>query len=109
MRAHYWGPVLVVVVNGNVDADAAVVLGTQLRKLQRESDLLIDLWDVTSMDPVAIDTLAGAKHRADAGGWGFAIVADPEGPCAEALAAHQGDLLKPFRSRKAARDAFQAS
>ena len=109
MRAHRWGSVLVVVVSGPVDADAAVVLGTQLRKLQRETDVLVDLWDVTELDSVAIDTLAGAKHRAADAGWGFAIVADPESPCAEALAAHAGDLLKPFASRQAARAGLQTS
>ena len=110
LRSHYWGPLLIVVVSGEIDSKGAALLGSQLRELQIANDVVVDLWDVTEMDAAAVASLEAAKRRADAGGWGFALVADPAGPCDEALKAAGIDgALAPFPSRQAARAALQQS
>jgi anti-anti-sigma regulatory factor len=109
MRSHYWGALVVVVASGDLDGDGAERLGPLLRKLQRGTDLVVDLWDVTYCGPEGVTTLKMAKARAHEAGWGFAVVADPAGACAEALTA--ADLIKDiptFAYRHAARAAIQS-
>jgi anti-anti-sigma regulatory factor len=97
-----------VVVTGPVGAENAVMLGSELRKLQRECSVVVELWDVTAIDEVGVFALTAAKRRADAAGWGFAVVADPAGPVTEAIeTAGATETLKPFTSRKTARRALQ--
>ena len=108
LRSHWWGPLLMVVVSGPVDAEDAVALGTELRKLQRECDVVVDVWDVTEIDEVGVFALTAAKRRASNSGWGFALVADRSGPVAEALErAGATDALSPVSSRKEARRVLQ--
>jgi anti-anti-sigma regulatory factor len=96
-----------VVVSGEIDAERAVALGSELRKLQRECDVVVDVWDVTEIDEVGVFALSAAKRRANAAGWGFAVVADATGPVAEAIEiAGATDTLKPYTSRKRAREAL---
>lgn len=107
IRSHYWGALVVVVVGGDLDAEGAARLAAHLRRLQRGNDLLVDLWDVTRCDSEGVAALEAAKHRADVAGWGFAIVTDPAGPCAEALEA--GDVasaIPTFSDRRDARAAL---
>jgi anti-anti-sigma factor len=105
LRSHYWGALLMVVVAGEVDAASAMLLASELRKLQEGNDLVVDLWDVPHIDSAAVTALDTAKRRADAAGWGFAVVADPAGSCARAI--EHADGLRPFPSRQAARAAMQ--
>ena len=105
LRSHYWGALLMVVVAGEVDAASAVLLGSELRKLQEGNDLIVDVWDVSRIDTAAVAALDTAKRRADIAGWGFAVVAEPGGHCAQAI--QQTNGLKTFASRQAARAALQ--
>jgi len=80
-----------------------------LRKLQRGNDLVVDLWDVSLCDADGIAALQMAKARADEAGWGFAIVADPQGPCVEALESNGfAEEIPTFADRHAARLALQS-
>jgi anti-anti-sigma regulatory factor len=97
-----------VVVAGRCDAACAPSLSAHLRKVRRETDVVVDLWDVAHISPPVVGVLAEAKQSADAEGWGFALVADPAGPCIEAIeAAGEADTLRPFASRQDARRALQ--
>lgn len=108
MRSHWWGPVLMVVVSGPVQAESAVALGAELRKLQRECDIVVDVWDVSEIDEVGVFALTAAKRRAHAADWGFAVVADPAGPVTEAIEeAGATETLNPVSSRKEARRVLQ--
>ena len=107
MRSHYWGALVVAVVSGALDGKGAERLGPFLRKLQRGNDLVVDLWDVTHCDADGLAALKVAKARAVEAGWGFAVVADPAGSPAQALAA--AGLMKEiptFADRRAARAAL---
>jgi hypothetical protein len=87
LRSHYWGVLVVVVASGELNADGAELLSSYLKRVQLDNDVVVDLWDVTMCDPEGIATLEAAKARADEAGWGFALVADAEGACVEALEA----------------------
>ena len=52
LRWHRWRDVWIVVVNGEVDVDAAVEMGRRLARLQRASAVFVDLWKVTFLDPL---------------------------------------------------------
>ena len=110
LRSFYWGALLMIVVTGRVDHESAVLLGSELRKLQREAHVVVDLWDLAEIEEVGVFVLTAAKRRADASGWGFAIVADPNGPIVEAIeAAGATETLKPVASRKQARQVLELS
>ena len=107
LRSHYWGAFVVVVASGALNAEGAKRLGSHLRRLQRGSDVLVDLWDVTSCDSAGVAVLEAAKRRADAAGWGFAVVSDPAGPCIEALeVAGIASAIPTFSDRHDARAAL---
>jgi hypothetical protein len=108
LRSHYWGVLVVVVAAGELNAEGAGLLAAYLRRVQLDNDVLVDLWDVTSCASEGIATLEVAKERADAGGWGFAVVADPDGPCVEALeAGGVTDKIATYTDRHTARVALQ--
>jgi anti-anti-sigma regulatory factor len=107
LRSHYWGPLVVVVAAGDLDAEGAARLASYLRRVQRDNDVVVDLWDITRCDPEGVATLEAAKERADAVGWGFAVVADPDGPCVEALQASGAAHIPTYADRRAARAALQ--
>lgn len=110
LRSHYWGALLMVVVTGRIDHENAVMLGSELRKLQREAHVVIDLWDLAEIEEVGVFVLTAAKRRADAAGWGFAVVTDPAGPIVEAIErAEATGTLKPVASRKEARRVLELS
>ena len=110
LRSHYWGALVVVVASGELDAAGAERLRPLLGKLQSGTDVVIDLWDVTHCDSEGIAALQVAKGRAQEAGWGFAIVADPAGPCVEALASNgYADKIPTFADRQAARAALNQS
>lgn len=107
LRSHYWGALVVVVASGELDADGAADLGDHLQKIQRGSDVIVDLWDVTDCSAEGIEALKTATERAERFGWGFAVVADPEGPCVEAIAAEGiKTRIETFADRRAARAAL---
>src|SRR5688572_30278533 len=97
-----------VVVSGPLDSDGARTLAAHLRHAQGDGDLIIDLWDVTKFESRAVGIFTEAKVRADQAGWGFAMVADPNGPCTDAIErAGEMENLRPFATRQEARAALQ--
>jgi len=91
-----------------LNAEGAELLASYLRRVQQDNDVVVDLWDVSMCDSEGVATLETAKARADEAGWGFAVVADPDGPCAEALEASDlDDAIKTYADRHAAREALQ--
>lgn len=104
LRSHYWGALVVVVASGDLDGGGAARLGPLLRKLDGGKDVIVDLWDVTRFDSDGAAALKTAKARTEEAGWGFAVVADPSGPCIEAL---EADGMPTFADRRAARTALQ--
>jgi anti-anti-sigma regulatory factor len=107
LRSHYWGVLVVVVASGELNADGAELLSSYLKRVQLDNDVVVDLWDVTMCDPEGIATLEAAKARADEAGWGFALVADAEGACVEALEAAGVETIETYPDRHAAREALQ--
>ena len=85
LRTHGWGDIRMVVLRGDVDVEVAAHLGRTLAKLQRDATVFVDLWDVTSLDPVAIGALAAAKLRADVTRWEFAVIAPRGGLAAREI------------------------
>jgi anti-anti-sigma factor len=110
LRSHYWGPFVVVVAAGELDAGTGQRLAPYVRKLQAGTDLVLDLWDVTACDADGVALLEDANRNADESGWGLAIVVDPTGPCAKALKSTGAERSIPiFGDRHAARAALQGS
>jgi anti-anti-sigma regulatory factor len=108
IRSHYWGSLVMVILMGELDADGVAVLSSKLGKLQQGNSVLVDLWDVSALDPGAVRVLAAAKQRAEASGWGLEIVCDPNGPCAAAIkAAGSPEGLTVHPTRNEARAALQ--
>ena len=108
-RAHYWGALLVVVLMGDIDAPAADTLASRLARIRYTNDLIIDLIDATGLDVAAVGVLVSAKRRVENAGWGFALVAQEDGPCRQAMKkAGQLETLAPFATRQAARTALTA-
>ena len=108
LRSHYWGALVVVVASGDLNSRGAELLRNYLRRVQLENDVVVDLWDVTYCDPEAITVLEAAKERAETAGWGFAVVADPKGPCTEALEASDASTITTYADRHEARAALQS-
>ena len=107
LRSHYWGVLVVVVAAGDLNAEGAQLLADYLRRVQQDNDVVVDLWDVTHCDPEGVATLAAAKDRAEEAGWGFAVVADPDGPCVEAITSDGSEPIATYTDRHAARAALQ--
>lgn len=107
LRSHYWGVLVVVVAAGEMNAQGAELLASYLRRVQQDNDVVVDLWDVTLCDPEGVATLEAAKARADEAGWGFAVVADPDGPCVEAITGDGSEPIQTYADRHAARSALQ--
>ncbi len=108
LRWHKWRDVWVVVVRGELDVDAIAELGRRLARLQRESSVFIDLWDVSFIEPIGIRVLETAKRRADASGWDLALIAERRGPVAEQIeAAGLTDDLPIYPTKHDARAALR--
>jgi len=107
LRSHYWGVLVVVVAAGDLNAEGADLLASYLRRVQLDNDVVVDLWDVSVCDAEGVATLGAAKARATEAGWGFAVVADPDGPCVEALEASGAADIATYADRHAARVALQ--
>ena len=107
LRSHYWGVLVVVVAAGDLNADGAELLASYLRRVQLDNDVVVDLWDVSLCDSEGVSALETAKARADEAGWGFAVVADPDGPCVEALESSGVADIATYSDRHAASTALQ--
>lgn len=90
-----------------MDADNAARLDHYLRARDRMGDLILDAWDVTACDAAGVAVIRAAKQRADDTGWGFALLAEPDGPCDKALDADpNGRTVQRFANRHVARAAL---
>jgi len=98
---------VVVVAAGDLNAEGAELLASYLRRVQLDNDVVVDLWDVSMCDAEGVSALEAAKARADEAGWGFAVVADPDGACVEALEASGVADIATYADRHAARVALQ--
>ena len=108
MRWHKWRDVWVVVVKGELDVDAVAELSRRLARLQRDSSVFVDLWDVTLIDPIGVRVLESAKRRADLSGWEFAVLTQRGGPVhSEIEAAGLADELPVYPTKHDARAAFR--
>jgi hypothetical protein len=107
--SHQWGALTVVVACGELDA----VGGSRLERYGRRlapADVILELWDVSECDGAGIASVRRFKSRVEATGWGFALVADPGGPCADALSAHGlADEISTCTDRRRARAALSGS
>ena len=107
LRSHYWGVLVVVVAAGEMNAEGAGLLASYVQRVQQDNDVVVDLWDVTLCDPEGVAELEAAKTRAEEAGWGFAVVADPDGPCVEAITNDGSGPIETYADRHAARAALQ--
>ena len=100
--------VSVVVVHGEVDLSNATELRGALARVQRpdKPPVLVDLWEVTFLESVALAALLGANRRARRMRHGFAVVAPLDGPVGRLLKlTGLIDVLPLFGSRDAASNA----
>ena len=106
LRWHEWRDVWVVTLRGEIDVDAAAEVSRRLARLQRESSVFVDLWDVTFIDPVGLEVLATAGRRAEATRWEFAVIAEPGGVAAQEIeSAGFEDVFRLFPTKHDARAA----
>ena len=92
------------VLAGDLDAEGAARLMDYLRRRGPDSNVILDLWDVTECDSAGVAAIQEAKEHIERPGWGFAVVADPKGLCAVALDAT--GRIPVFATRSAARGAL---
>jgi anti-anti-sigma regulatory factor len=108
LRTIEWGDIRVIVLRGDVNVDLAARLSRTLTRIQRESTVFVDLWDVTAIDPIAIGALAAAKLRSEVTRWEFAVIAPRGGLVASEIeTAGLGDALHTFSTRHEAREALR--
>ena len=104
LRWHRWRDVSVVVVRGELDVDAVAEVSRRLARLQRDSGVFVDLWDVTFIDPLGVRVLETARRRAEVSGWEFAIIAERGGAVAQEIeAAGLAEELPLFPTKHDAR------
>jgi anti-anti-sigma regulatory factor len=108
LRSNPWGPFIVIVARGEIDPTNVERFAGHLRKSRRDHDVIVDLLDVTRFDAIAVRALKAAHKRAQDTGWGFAVVADPDGPIVAALKADRiGQKIGTFPDRHAARASLE--
>ena len=108
LRAYPWGSLVVVVARGQLDGDAGWLLRDYVGKFRGKHSVILDLWDVTGCDAEGAESLKSVQQLVEDGGWGFALVGDPSGPCAKALAADvDARKLLNFADRRTAREALR--
>ena len=108
LRWHKWRDSSVIVVRGELDVDAVAEMSRRIARLQRESGVFVDLWDVTFIDPVGVRVLETAKRRAEATGWDFALIAERGGAVAREIeAAGLADELPLYPTKHDARAALR--
>ena len=108
LRAHYWGPLVIVVARGQLDAETDWLLRDYVSKFRGKRSVILDLWDVADCDAAGVESLKSVQRLVEEGGWGFAVVGDPSGPCVKALEAHPvARTLLTFADRRTAREGLQ--
>ena len=108
LRAYQWGALVVVVARGAIDATNFHRFDNYLSEKQGAHDVVLDLVDLTTLDRSGVRIVTQAAKRAERTGWGFAVVAEPQGSAAEAIRGYRlGSRVQMLPSRQAARDALQ--
>ncbi len=108
LRWHEWREVTILVARGEIDVDAAAELGRRLERLQRNATVYVDVWDVSAIDPLLVWILATARRRAADRGWGFAVLAEPEGVVDKEIeAAGLSEELPIYRTKQEAMAALR--
>lgn len=88
IRSDDAGPVIVA-LRGKVDWDSVDSLNLCLREHQAERDVVLDVWNVTRVEPAAlVAILQAAMTRAEERGQGFALVGEPSWTCMDAIEAN---------------------
>ena len=105
VRSQEWGHFLVVTVRGELTAANAEKLKACVLKIQGARPVILDLWDVRQCEPEGIAAVRDVMHLLEEQAWACAVVADPSGPCAEALEA-DADPIATYRDRRTARSAL---
>jgi hypothetical protein len=95
------------VVEGELGAEGGAQLEAHLRALGPESNVILDLWDVSQCDSAGVTAIGEAKKYVEGAGWGFAVVGDPNSLCTTALQA--AGEIPIFSTRGAARAALMRS
>ena len=107
-RAFGWGHFMVVAVSGDLDANRGKELRRCVMSIQGAQPVILDLWDVPQCDAAGVTAVRDVKQLLERRGWAFAVVADPFGPCANALEA-DSDPIRIYPDRRTARAALQHS
>jgi len=88
VRSYSWGPVIVA-LRGKLDWHSVDPLNRCLREHQDERDVVLDVWNLTHVEPAAlVAILQAAMTRADETGHGFALVGEPSWTCMQAVEAN---------------------
>ena len=108
LRWHKWRDLSIIVVRGELDVDAVAEMSRRIARLQRDSGVFLDLWDVTFIDPLGVRVLDTARRRAGAAGWEFAVIAERGGAVAREIeAAGLADELPLYPTKHDARAALR--
>ena len=105
VRTQEWGHFIVVTVRGELNAAHSEELRKCVLKIQGAWPVILDLSDVSRCDPVGIATIRDVEHTLEDQAWACAVVADPSGPCTDALEA-EPEPIETYPDRRAARSAL---
>ncbi len=107
LRSHYWGVLVVVVAAGDLNTEGADLLASYLRASSSTTTSSSTSGTSRSATPMGSRRSRPRRPGPDEAGWGFAVVADPDGACAEALEASGVSDIATYADRRAAREALQ--
>jgi ABC-type transporter Mla MlaB component len=105
VRQQEWGHFIVFAVRGELNAKTSEELKERVLKIQGDRPVILDLWDVSRCDPAGIAAVRDVQHLLEEQAWACAVVADPRGPCTDALEADP-EPVGTYPDRRAARSAL---
>jgi hypothetical protein len=105
VRAQQWGQFIVIAVRGELKATNIQKLMDCVLEVQGAQPVILDLWDMPRCDPDGIAAVREIKHVLEDQAWAFAVVADPNRQCAQALESGS-DPVTTYPDRRTARGAL---
>ena len=105
VRQQDWGHFIVLAVRGELNASSSEELRKSVLKIQDARPVILDLSGVPRCDGAGIAVVTEIQHQLEDQAWAFAVVADPDGPCAKALEADP-EPIGTYPDRRAARSAL---
>ena len=105
IRSLQWGQFVVVVARGALNANTGDALKNCVLEIQGAQPVILDLWDVPRCDLAGVSAVRDVKQLLEERAWALAVVADPSGPCAEALGEGPSPI-EIYANRRAARTAL---